>query len=95
MNATEYFRRAREESGFRRQQLEDLRYYKNVTLGCLAILAVLGTYQIIASCADWRGWRSVLTIISDLLMVGVCGLTHRSKVKTIAALKAMDAKLDK
>lgn len=93
MNAAEYFRRAEKDPGFRQQQLDDLRYYKNVTLGALVTLSVCGTYQIIACCADWEGRKSGIIVVGALSMIGVAGLAFWSKVKTIAALKAMDPRI--
>jgi|SRR5580698_3244712 hypothetical protein len=93
MNSTEFFRRAHDDPAFRRKQLGDQRYYKNVNLGLFVLALAIGTYLTVSSGIRGDGWMEGLGIGLPLIMLTGC--MHEVHRTRIAALKAIETRTPK
>jgi len=92
MKESEYFRRAYRDSVFRQAKLDDLRYYRAVSLGLLVFSALIAGILVV-SIGFGEGWKvvfekSFMTAFPPVVM-SAWGYSRFSTL--IAALTAMDA----
>jgi hypothetical protein len=88
MNEAEFFRRAREDSSFRYEHLENRRYYRNINLGLLVFWIILGTGLTLYCGLTGGGWIPYLGIL-PLLNILLSVYWHRRNARICAELEAM------
>lgn len=89
MKAVDYFRRAAQDPAFRAQKLDDLRYFRTVSLGLLVFMVMVD-----CGCALYigldEGWRSGLEAGALWFPIVIVNAWSYSRYDTlIAALEAM------
>ncbi len=88
MKSPEFYRRAREDAAFRREKLEELRYFRNVGAGligfCLVFAAGFSTYT---GVSEGR-WDSGAGLV---LVAALAACSYSNCATRIAALEAFEA----
>ena len=89
MKAVAYFRRAAQDPAFRHQKLDDLRYFRNVSLGLLIFTAIAGSGFTLYIGLE-EGWHSALEASYRWFPIVILNAWSYSRHDIlIAALEAM------
>jgi hypothetical protein len=88
MKIAEFFGRAFEDATYRREKLEQLRYFKKVCIGGICVSAVAGVVVTVSTSVSGERWDA--RIFQWLMPVVICAWSYSTCVTRIAALETFE-----
>ncbi|MFA5264988.1 MAG: hypothetical protein WC378_14285 [Opitutaceae bacterium] len=88
MKISEFFERAFKDATYRREKLEELRYFKKVCIAVFCIITAAAVFVTVYTSLNGERWNAY--IYRWLVFIVLCGWSYSTCVTRIAALKAIE-----
>jgi hypothetical protein len=88
MKIAEFFGRAYQDATYRREKLEELRYFKKVCIGGFCVSGVAGVVVTVATSVSGERWDA--HVFQWLMPVVICAWSYSTCVTRIAALETFE-----